>query len=321
MIQIAFSTVACPEWTLERVASTASSLGYDAVELRTFGHASSHFACDPALTGAAKVRRVFADAGVKIASLATSVSFHEPIWPPVVGRLIGDTTRSVRAAKSAIDLAAQIECPLVRVFGFEMDAGERRADAMARIVERLEQAVDAARNSGVRVVIENGGSFGTGGEIQALIEQVSDRSNLLGAAYSNGAGVLADEDPAAGVRALGDQLWLARVMDFSPGGQACMLGEGRLHARAFVERVADAASGRDVALVFEWDRSWLDRAGTLASGATIEASEGVEGAMNMAPAESVLPEAARRLREWTSGEAVRSGAPRNATAGRFASAQ
>ncbi len=320
MIQIAFSTVACPEWTLERVASTASSLGYDAVELRTFGHASSHFACDPTLTGAAKVRRLFADAGVKIACLATSVSFHEPIWPPVVGRLISDTTRTVRAAKSAIDLAAQIECPLVRVFGYEFDAGERRADAMARIVERLAQAVDAARNTGVRVVVENGGSFGTSAEVQALIEQVGDRSNLLGAAYSNGAGVLAGEDPAAGVRALGDQLWLARVMDFTPGGQACMPGEGRLHAQAFAEAVGSVAGSRDVPLVFEWDRSWLDRAGTMASGTTVESTEGISTPLSMAPAESTLPEAARRLREWTSTGAVRPGSPRNAAAGRFASA-
>ncbi len=37
----AFSTVACPEWTLEDVAEFAGRSGYQGVELRTFGHSST----------------------------------------------------------------------------------------------------------------------------------------------------------------------------------------------------------------------------------------------------------------------------------------
>ena len=66
MLTPAFSTVACHEWTLDRVALAAQRLGFASVELRTFGVDSRSFACDPALTDAAKVRRLFAEVGVSI---------------------------------------------------------------------------------------------------------------------------------------------------------------------------------------------------------------------------------------------------------------
>src|SRR5688572_18579331 len=97
MFKTAFSTVACPEWTLARVASAAAEYGYSGVELRTFGSGSTQFACDPALTAPEKVRSLFGAAGTEIASLATSVAFDEPVRPPVLGRAIGDYERTVRA--------------------------------------------------------------------------------------------------------------------------------------------------------------------------------------------------------------------------------
>jgi len=39
-MRTAFSTVACPEWTLEDVASFAAEAGFGGVDLRSFGHRS-----------------------------------------------------------------------------------------------------------------------------------------------------------------------------------------------------------------------------------------------------------------------------------------
>ena len=91
MFKPAFSTVACPEWTLDRAARAAAEWGYEGLELRTFGHGSTHLACDPALTSAEKVRKVLDDAGVAPFSLASGVRFDEPIRPPVIGRVLSDT--------------------------------------------------------------------------------------------------------------------------------------------------------------------------------------------------------------------------------------
>ncbi len=268
MIRTAFSTVACPEWTLERVARTASELGFDGVELRTFGNASTEFACDPALTSAAKVRGLFGDLGVRVASLATGVRFDERILPRVIGRVISDTEVSVRAGKAAVDLAAQIEAPFVRVFGFEVSPKESRKVVTARILERLAMVLDGAHNTGERVLLENGGSFARASDLIELIDRA--KSPLLGASYSSAVAHAAGECPVEGSKLLGNRLWVARVKDYQHG-KPCALGAGDEPCEEFVAALGDCW------LVYEWDRAWL---------------EGLE------PAEVVLPGAAKKMYEW-----------------------
>lgn len=272
MFKAAFSTVACPEWTLERAARAAAEWGYDSIELRTFGQGSTEIACDPALTAAAKVRRIMEEPGIGICSLATGVRFDEPIRPPILGRVLSDTERSVRQAKSMLDLAARIEAPLVRVYGYEYPSGEPRKRAVARILERLRLVLDAARNTGVKVVIENGGSFPRSGDLRDLIAALGDP--LLGASYSAAAAHAAGEDPAEGVRTLSDRLWAAKIKDFA-GHRACPLGSGEVPCARFVAALIE--SGFEGPLVYEWDRLWLP---------------------DLAPADAVLPDAARTMFAW-----------------------
>ncbi len=78
-IQLAFSTVACPDWTLEKVVEQAKAMGYAGVELRTLGDTSggataAMVACDPALSDPASVRRLFDDASIVPICLSTSIS-------------------------------------------------------------------------------------------------------------------------------------------------------------------------------------------------------------------------------------------------------
>lgn len=276
----AFSTVACPEWTLDQVAHHAEAWGFLGVELRSFGNGTSTLACDPALTSPAKTRAMFRRAGVTICGLATGVRFDDPITPPVLGQLL-DHEQSVREGKSAIDLAVQLECPLVRVFAFELNGHERRGSGVARIVERLGKVADHCRNSGVRLVLENGGSFATSADLAEIIDKVN--SPLLGAAYSPGVAALANEEPGAGVNVLGDRLMVAKFKDFR-GGEPCALGDGTLRAReAAVALVKAGFTGWGV---YEYDRLWFKQAGDI---------------------EEVMTRSARSLFEW-SGRGVRAGA-------------
>ncbi|MBL8764930.1 MAG: sugar phosphate isomerase/epimerase [Phycisphaerae bacterium] len=270
----AFSTVACPDWTIDRVASRAAEWGFEGVEFRTFGEDSREFACDPALSSGVKVRDLMASAGVRVVGLGTSVRFDGAIHPPVIGHLLSDTERSVRDAKRAIDLAVSIEAPLVRVFGFQGSPGEPSHALRARIVKRLGMALDHARNTGIRLVLENGGAFPRGSDVAALIAEIS--SPLLGACYSLAPAVRAGESPSVGVSALGGSLWSARVKDLR-AGKPCPLGEGELPARELVRELARAGFAGPV--IFEWDRAWVP---------------------GLAAAESVLPGAARSIFQWLS---------------------
>lgn len=272
MLKPAFSTVACPEWTLKQVADNALAFGFEAVELRTFGDASRNFACDPAMSSDTKVRDLFLNRGIEVLSLATGLRFDEPIWPPVIGLFTDRAEVPVREAKRAVDLAVGIECPFVRVFGFEQPGKDSRSAALKRISDRLKMVVDHADKSGVRIVVENGGSFSTSEQLMELIARVAHP--LLGASYCNATAALVGEDPAKGVEILGDRLWVARIKD-ARDGRPVALGQGTLECEKFAKALV--ASGFDGPLVFEWDRAWMP---------------------DLAPADQVLKDAARTMFTW-----------------------
>jgi sugar phosphate isomerase/epimerase len=261
----AMSTVACPDWTLDRVVPFAARAGYLGLELRTFGPTHSEIACEPALTGAEKLRDLMADEGIDPAALATSIRYDATVWPPVLGRVIGDFERPVRETKDAVTLAASVECPFVRVFVFEIE-GETRASAMRRILQRLDLAARTARHTGVRLLLENGGSFPTAADLREIIDRLA--TPFIAAAYSPAVAAGAGEDPLEGVKLLGSTLASVKVKDMA-GGKPCSLGEGELGVEPFVRGLAE--TGYDGWLVYEHERIWWPALGdpseTLIDGA------------------------------------------------------
>lgn len=222
-MHVAFTTLACHDWTLDRIARLAGELAYDSVELRTFGFGQSQIVSDPALSDPLKVRGTLADHGVAPCCIATSLKFDRTVFPPVLGRAITDQEIEARQAKRLIDLAARMDCPAIRVYAFEPHKRESRASAVRRIVWRLGMAVDAARNTGVRVLLENGGGFATAAELREILDQI--QSPWLGAYYSVAPARQAGEDPVGAIDLLGDRLAMVRLKGLR-GGRPCLLADG-----------------------------------------------------------------------------------------------
>jgi sugar phosphate isomerase/epimerase len=278
MLRPAFSTVACPDWTLERVAQAAAEFRFDGVELRTFGQGKSEFACEPGLTDPAKVRRLFADVGVQIAGLATSVRFDAPIFPPVLGNLLPQREAAVNEGKRSVALASACGSRFVRVFGFEIGQRENRRAAITRISDRLARVCDYAHNRDVTVLLENAASFPGAADVAEILERV--QSPHLGVCYDLASAFAVGETPAEGVKILGSAMKAARVRDVEDG-RPVPLGHGELPNRDLVAAMRSA--GLDAWLIFTWDRAWRPE---------------------LAPAEKVLPEAAHRLWEWIGSKSV-----------------
>ena len=272
MARIAFSTVACPDWTLDRVASLALDAGYSGVELRSMGRGGAEFVNDPGLTSPAKVLRLMRQQGVEIAGVASGVHYDAPVFPPVIGHIFPQKHAPIEATKEFIEIASELGAPFVRVFPFGSRA--KRGDKALRrlVVGRLVLAADAARHSGVRLVLENGGAFPTAEEVASLVDEVG--SPNLGVCYALAAAHEAGDDVAKGARLLGGRLLMARVKDLR-AGEPRPLGRGDLPCEGFVRAVSLVASTQWV--VYEWDKAWVP---------------------GLAPAEEVLPGAARSLVEW-----------------------
>lgn len=251
-MKIALSTVACSDWTIERIVTFAEEAGYEGIDHRTFGHGSTGLVYDPCLVGPAKLRGLLGSRGLESSSLATSIRYDAPVFPPVLGRVITDFEASVKATKAMVRVAASIECPNVRVFLFELPKGESRASGLRRILQRLEMALTTARHTGVRLVLENGGSFPLAADLAEIIDRVNHP--LLKASYNPAVARAFGEDPIDGVRTLGDMLALVKLKDLR-GHEPAPIGSGELPLERLVgELIRRRFTGWGVV---EWDRLWF----------------------------------------------------------------
>src|SRR5688500_19226541 len=73
-MKFAFSTVSAPKWDFPTILARAKEYGYDGVEVRGFLNESILTATNVFLTDPRKVREQFADAGVEISCLASSIA-------------------------------------------------------------------------------------------------------------------------------------------------------------------------------------------------------------------------------------------------------
>lgn len=266
-IKLAFSTVACPEWTIEQAAAKAEEMNYPGMELRTLGEGAGAIACDPALTETKKVRDILHAHGIEPVCLATSVCLHH--------RDESLAYKAVWQTKAYLETAAELGCGAVRVFGNEVEPGETRRAAILRIASRVEQLADRAGELGVKLLFENAGSINRSKDWWWLFNLIQHPMVALSWNVANAAG--AGEGPAVSVPALNSRIALTKVKDTVVGEGAgyVPLGEGTVEIQHFIKRLLGI--GYDGYVVVEWDRAWLP---------------------NLTPAEEYLPQARETLQGW-----------------------
>ncbi len=275
---LAFSTVACPAWGIEQVVAAAGEYGYQGVELRTFGAGSSQLGCDPALSDPEKVRYLFEKASIQISCLATSVALHY--------RGKAEAAQALASAKSFVDMAAQLNCPRIRTFGYRIFPGEVPAAAVRRLAERYVELAQYAEESGVEIVIENAGSFARSRELWSLTN--SAQHPLVGVCWNVAYAATVGERPGLSVTTLNSRIRYAKVKDtvIGEGTGYCALGEGSVEVERFVELLRGI--GYSGWVCFEWDKLWLP---------------------SLAEPQEALPRARERLSEWMRLKVDKKGKP------------
>ncbi len=266
-IKLAFSTVACPEWTLEKVAQQAQAMGYHGVELRTLGPGSANLACDPALSDPSKTRHAFSAHGVEPVCLSTSLLLHH--------RDDSAAREAIQQVRASLDLAVGIGCAFVRVFGSEVAPGENRQAVLQRIADRVGPLADQAAELGVQILFENTGSFTKAKDWWHLINAVNHP--MIGVCWNVANAAASGEPSSVSVPMLNTRIRLAKVKDtrVGEGSGFVPLGEGTVGLEAFIQRLMGV--GYSGYLSVEWDRLWLPA---------------------LAPAEQYLPQAQQKLKGW-----------------------
>lgn len=245
-MEVAFTTLACPDWSVEQVISAATAYGYGGVEWRLIdGEVIDPVEGHAALLDAARRCR---DAGLSVPAIDTSCRFNHA--DPAAREA------EVATAYRWIALAAEAAVPLLRVFGGADPEGADPDDATRWVAEALAACAGEAAAAGVTLALETHDAFSSAHRVATVLDQV--QSPAVAALWDSHHPYRVGESPGEVLRLLGDRIVHVHVKDARrlPGDawQLVELGQGEVPVRE-VLRVLEAYGYRG-AVALEWEKKW-----------------------------------------------------------------
>jgi len=139
-----FMTFSCPKASLGEALAMAKRFGYDGLEPRI--SARHRHGIELGIDAAARetIRREAAASGIALCCLATSCKYSDPA---TAGDQVAETLQ-------AIDLAADVGAPRIRVFGGQLPKGRTRGESVELLAESLKKVSDRAAERCVTVCLE-----------------------------------------------------------------------------------------------------------------------------------------------------------------------
>jgi sugar phosphate isomerase/epimerase len=245
-MKLAFSTLGCPAWSLDRVTAAVRDLGYDGIELRLLD--GEVIPPDLPAPERQRVKRQLAEAGVAVACLDTSARFTAP--DPEARRRQEDDVRRY------LELANEWETSLVRVFGGNLASGQSEAEGVALLAESLERLAPDAERAGVTVCLETHDAFSAGRLVGEVMARVPSRG--VAALWDTHHPYRMGESVEETWGYIGERVVHTHVKDArrkpDGGWQLCLVGQGEVPVKAAVAQWA--AHGYDGYVCVEWEKKW-----------------------------------------------------------------
>ncbi len=161
---LAFSTLGCPDWTIERAAEQAVADGYRGLEVRLLDGDVIRPEIMPAER--ARLRKVIDEQNVQIIGLGASTRFSSP--NPDERRKNFDDLQNYLA------LANDLGVPMVRSFGGKVHEGATFAQTAEWLAENFARAMPVANQYGVTILLETHDAFCLGADVARVTSQVDD---------------------------------------------------------------------------------------------------------------------------------------------------
>jgi sugar phosphate isomerase/epimerase len=247
MNPIAFSTLACPGWSINTIISKALEFGYEGIEWR--GGPQGHVQPTMPAREIAALRKMSGDAGLAALAITTYTSF--------VSHLVEDRQSNVDELRRYADLAAEIDAAYVRAFLGELPEDTNiDSSTYKNISDCLNPASEYATSVGVKIAVEPHDNFTRSSVISPIFDQNRSHPDLrviwdIGNTYAVG------EDSLEGFDVLKDRLAYVQVKDGrgqAATWQLCSLGQGHVPlARAFELLLGYGYEG---AFSVEWEYAW-----------------------------------------------------------------
>ena len=244
---LAFTTLACPDWSWEQAVQRSVEYGYQGLELRGVEGEMDLTKAAP-FTGSRlpATKRELAERGVAIPCLDTSCRFDQD----------AEISNSIDEGKRHIDLASELDAPSIRVFGDRIPDIQSREKIIGQVVQGLLALAQHAEGTGVQVLLESHGDFA---RLQNLLA-------VMRAVQHPHVGVLWDvhhpyrffsEPLAETYEKLKDRIrhvHLKNSVSTSDGVRYSLMSQGDVPVVEVLKLLA--SGGYDGWIEFEWEKRW-----------------------------------------------------------------
>jgi sugar phosphate isomerase/epimerase len=159
----AFMTFSTPELSLTQVLDVAKRYGYDGIEPRLDAKHLHGIEVATTLAERAVIRKQVAGSGLSLACLATSLKFANP----------ADEDSVIAQTRERIDLAADVNAPVIRVFGGQIPKDLSREQAITQVAGGLAAVADQAASRGVTVCMETHDDWCDPAHVAAVLAKVN----------------------------------------------------------------------------------------------------------------------------------------------------
>jgi sugar phosphate isomerase/epimerase len=145
-MKLSFTTLGCPRWDLNKIIENAARMGFDAVDFRGLLEDIDITRRPEFTTDLNRTRRLFADYGVAVSGIAISARFA--VVDP------SERMEQFDEARRNMALAADLDAPVVRIYGGRIPKGYNAETIMPFIVRNLQEIGDEAEDYDVTLALE-----------------------------------------------------------------------------------------------------------------------------------------------------------------------
>jgi sugar phosphate isomerase/epimerase len=248
--RLSFSTLGCPDWEFRKIVDFAAANNYNALEMRGVLR-ELDLPKRPEFSSPENIKttlRMMADKNLKFINLGSSATLHFPKG--------AERDKNIDDGKRFIDLAAQLNCPFVRVYPNRFPEDQEKNATIDLIVQGMLTLADYAKGTKVTVIIESHGD----------LVYIDDLEKVMRDAEHEHTGMIWDivnmwsvtkEPPAQAYRRLKKYIKHAHIKDAKINNgklSYVFLGEGDTPIVEAIHLLGkDKYSGY---FSFEWEKMW-----------------------------------------------------------------
>jgi sugar phosphate isomerase/epimerase len=162
---LAFSTLGCPDWTLQQIINFAAEHGYTGIELRGLQRQMDLTKCNEFAQNRKATLKLMKDKKLQFVNLGSSCSLHFTEGE--------ERQKNLTEGKAFIDLSKELNCSFIRVFPNKLPKEQDKNATMALIAKGLIELGEYAKGKNVKVLMETHGDLVWSQDIEKIMKDAT----------------------------------------------------------------------------------------------------------------------------------------------------